>query len=214
MAAGEGAAAAAAAGAGAGAEEGAEETDEESSLSLSSPPEGVGSIEVVRDVGAVSGSGSGDSSSSSSCCCCSGGSSGTGLGFGGAGAAAGVAMGGGEGQNGEVGRVACHGAAGAVLRVSDRGQGWPRVSGAGGRGYSRCCHWSRWLVVLGSGKRGGEGSAYLSWRTGCRNSCIHGPESMGGNENVSEPLFNSKIFCKTCTVAFLFVCEKYCPIMD
>jgi hypothetical protein len=76
-----------------GAEEGADQTDEESSLSLSSPPEGVGSIEVVRGVGAVSGTGAG---TSSSCCCCS---SDGGLGFGGAGAEAGVAMGRAEVQN-------------------------------------------------------------------------------------------------------------------
>jgi hypothetical protein len=50
---------------GAGADGGTDETDEESSLSLSSPLEGVGSIEVARNVGDVSCSGA---SSSSSCC--------------------------------------------------------------------------------------------------------------------------------------------------
>jgi hypothetical protein len=60
----------------------------------------VGSIEVVRGVGAVSGTGAG---TSSSCCCCSssdGGSPETGLGFGVAGAEAGVAMRRAEVQNG------------------------------------------------------------------------------------------------------------------
>jgi hypothetical protein len=92
LAAGEGAAGeGAGAGMGVGVEEGVDQTDEESSLS--SPSEGVGPIEVVRGVGAISRTGS---STSSSCCCCSssdGGTPETRLGFGGASAVAGVAMG-------------------------------------------------------------------------------------------------------------------------
>jgi hypothetical protein len=79
-------------GTGVGTEEGVDQTDEESSLSLSSLSEGVGSIKVVRGVGAVSRTGSG--TSSSSCYSSSnGGSPEMGLGFGGAGVEAGVAMG-------------------------------------------------------------------------------------------------------------------------
>jgi hypothetical protein len=71
------------AGTGVGAEEGTDQTDEESSLSLSLPPEGVGSIEGVRGVGAISGTDSGTSSSSYYCRCSDRGSPETGLRFGG-----------------------------------------------------------------------------------------------------------------------------------